>query len=815
MLSQTNKIIRVEKITKSYEQVTALENVSFDMEEKGFIFINGVSGSGKTTLMNLLTGLDVPSSGKIYYKEKDITSCIGNELDDYRNSEVGIVFQDFNLIDDLTVGENLSLPLMIKGVKKEKNLKLVKEALNFVGLNGYDRRKSHELSAGQKQRVAIARALIKRPKVIFADEATGNLDPKNTEQILKLFDNISKKCLVILISHNDNSAKKYADRIITLDKGKICEDIDNRQIKELYHKPYKISVEGHDYRNKTELENFDIKSEIKNINDKLGHRLETYSLETKIILEKEKECEEEPWIQLEKTDIKHMPFEEILKCVVKIINKQKLKNIFIIFLVAFVSFLFFLVSSLNSNDYCMSMTKYVNNSRSSLFPVKMTIISENGEECDVHKGEEFYTKLREIVNLDEIIENVGSISMYKQNAIFTANAFKYNNFFEKINIDGAWPKKSDEISVSKRFAEKENIGVGEYISDDEKDYKVVGIYDFSNIMDEYSVVLSKDYDSEIFTESMSINLQACNILKSVNFDEYVSEIATVGAVSNIKADELIWGRLPEKENEIVISSYMLQENDMTLEEGFVTTYRLPDLQDEKYCNQYDNFVNMYKYLGKKVEVVGVYYSKEDKEYGDILVDSHLYGEIVNFYKEYLNFESLYVFFDGDNYCEIKAMLENDIFVCDNICTYIYGIKDFFYDMKNIMNIVLIIIIMMVVFLIVSFLSYNIKDYSKTVGIYKSLGIKNIDIVKIFMIYNMNLSVVSILIANMLLQGAVYFINKQILLALDVSKMDVFVIAGCDCLIMSSIVVLIVVMATIVPIIKMVKKQSVMLINKAE
>ncbi|MCR5677075.1 MAG: ABC transporter ATP-binding protein [Agathobacter sp.] len=233
----SEKYICINRATKIYpNNVMALNNISLEFEKNGFVFITGESGSGKTTLMNIMTGLDVPTCGEIIYDQL-------SDWDKIRNNKIGIIFQNNNIFEELTVYENLCLVLRMINIPVQSYSDIIKNALKFVGLSGYEKRKCNQLSAGQKQRVSIARVIIKNPCVIFADEPTGNLDSETAEQILDLLNKISKKCLVVMISHDRESAFRYADRIISLKKGQIVEDISNAKRKNLYDKDYYIKGE--------------------------------------------------------------------------------------------------------------------------------------------------------------------------------------------------------------------------------------------------------------------------------------------------------------------------------------------------------------------------------------------------------------------------------------------------------------------------------------------------------------------------------------------------------------------------------------------
>ena len=220
-------MIIVKNLTKVYKSkkakiCVALNNVSFSLPSKGLVFVVGKSGSGKSTILNLLGGLDSLTSGEINVFGNQLNEYSESELYSFRSNIVGFVFQDFHLLDDLTVADNVRLSLKLMAEDDDER---VEKALESVELLEYKDRYPRELSGGQQQRVAIARALVKNPDVIFADEPTGNLDSNTTEQIIKLIKEISKEKLVVVVSHNLFDAYEYADRIIELSEGRIINDL--------------------------------------------------------------------------------------------------------------------------------------------------------------------------------------------------------------------------------------------------------------------------------------------------------------------------------------------------------------------------------------------------------------------------------------------------------------------------------------------------------------------------------------------------------------------------------------------------------------
>lgn len=222
------EILRVENLTKIYgkdtTKVVALDNVSFSVEKGEFVAIVGASGSGKSTLLHLLGGVDRPTSGKVYIDGKDIYDFNDDKLAIFRRRQVGLIYQFYNLIPILNVEENITLPLSLDN--REVDQKTLDEMLKLLGLQNRKTHLPNELSGGQQQRTSIGRALIINPTIILADEPTGNLDSKSSDEIVALLKKSNKelKQTIIMITHNMEIAK-CADRILKIEDGRIVEEV--------------------------------------------------------------------------------------------------------------------------------------------------------------------------------------------------------------------------------------------------------------------------------------------------------------------------------------------------------------------------------------------------------------------------------------------------------------------------------------------------------------------------------------------------------------------------------------------------------------
>ena len=224
------KLLELKNITKIYENSlnkTVLKNLNLSFNQKGLNIILGPSGSGKSTLLNLIGGLDTNYMGEILFNNFPLKKFKEKELDSYRNHKIGFVFQNYALIEHLTILENVILTLKLSGFSKKKRENLSKEALLQVGIKEFNKKPS-ELSGGEQLRVQVARAIVNNPDIILADEPTGALDSKNSIKIMEILKNISKTKLVIMVTHNEELIRNYADRIIRLNDGEVI--FDNNEV---------------------------------------------------------------------------------------------------------------------------------------------------------------------------------------------------------------------------------------------------------------------------------------------------------------------------------------------------------------------------------------------------------------------------------------------------------------------------------------------------------------------------------------------------------------------------------------------------------
>ncbi len=253
-------MIKLEKVNKYFNrrrknQIHIINNTSLELGDKGLVAILGQSGSGKTTLLNAIGGLDKVNKGKIYINGKKITKRLAGTVDKIRNLNIGYIFQDYKLIENMSVFDNVAISLRMIGLKNKKEIeKRVNYVLEAVNMYRYRNRPAGMLSGGEKQRVAIARAIVKNPSIVIADEPTGNLDSKNSLEIMNIIKAISKEKLVILVTHEVDLANFYATRIVEVEDGKIVKDYENESKESLeYRMDNKIYLK--DFKNTKNINN--------------------------------------------------------------------------------------------------------------------------------------------------------------------------------------------------------------------------------------------------------------------------------------------------------------------------------------------------------------------------------------------------------------------------------------------------------------------------------------------------------------------------------------------------------------------------------
>ena len=581
-------MLEVSHLTKIYKskggvEVKALNDVSVSFPETGMVFLLGKSGSGKSTLLNVCGGLDAPTSGEIIVKGRSSKDFTQSDFDSYRNTFIGFIFQEYNILNEFTVEENIALALELQNKPKDKQA--VETLLEKVDLSGFAKRKPNTLSGGQKQRIAIARALIKSPEIIMADEPTGALDSATGKQVLDTLKKLSKDTLVIVVSHDREFAENYGDRIIELKDGKIISDI-SKTSEEQQTLSKNISVVGDTLcikkgseLDKNELQ--EIVEFIKNTENDIilakGEKdIKSFKKASRINDNGEKEVFKDTDVskiklkKYTKEDSKFIRSKLPIRHAFKIgISSLKTKPIRLFFTIALCSIAFIMFGFLSTMLFYDSESTFKQTLRDSNYSMIKLGKEYLAKETGYSYGEELWSydspyetrftenEFKNYVNefgTDTFVGihvgikyNVQSLaSAYWVNEIATM-AYISNDNSLRTKITGSYPKNDDEIVISSYTAnvifnnkiydgktnkllnlnKPEDI-IGNYIALGNQKYKIVGIMDsgevdpkYNNLLEENEIdyKLQFEYNQVLYDELHLVAFVTENRLKAIS-EEY-------------------------------------------------------------------------------------------------------------------------------------------------------------------------------------------------------------------------------------------------------------------------------------------------------
>ena len=625
-------MIIIEKVNKYFNrrrrnEIHIINNTSLELENKGLVAILGQSGSGKTTLLNAIGGLDKVSKGKIYINGKKITRRRTNTVDKIRNLNIGYIFQDYKLIENMSVFDNVAISLRMIGIKNKKEIeKRVNYVLEAVNMYRYRNRPAQMLSGGEKQRVAIARAIVKNPSIVIADEPTGNLDSKNSLEIMNIIKAISKEKLVILVTHEVDLAKFYATRIVELQDGKIVNDYANeskdsleyRLDNKIYLKDFKninnfknkkINIEVYSDDENAEIDvklvlkngNIFIQAENKKIevvDDNSGVELinDHYKKIDKSIYEKYKYNLDEI---IDKT---YKPRYSSIYGIVKSIRNgfNRILNYTILKKVLLLGFLLsamFVVYSVSNIAGAIDI-------RESDF-IK---IDRNYLQVDMPKvNVDDYLKYENLENIDYMIPGKSDVSFkIKMDNYYQLSTYSFELSgslvdLDKINendiIKGRMPQNEYEIVIDKKV-------VDNMLNDRFSMIKGMGIKNEDELLNRVVTIDGmKDFTIVGFVDNLSASI-------------YVKKFLFINILNNMTQSEHglgIYFSNQEENSETVVKDYNLFLDDITITKG-----RMPENDYEVIVNKSNEDMKLNKPIkaevnGKQLTVVGFYDSKTNKQ----------------------------------------------------------------------------------------------------------------------------------------------------------------------------------------------------------
>jgi len=708
-------------------QIHVINNISLELENNGLVALLGPSGCGKTTLLNSIGGLDKIRKGKISINNENISSKMTYKVDKIRNLNIGYIFQDYKLIDNLSVYDNVALVLKMIGIKDKNEIKKrVEYVLDKVGMLRYKKRPSGMLSGGERQRVGIARAIVKDPEIILADEPTGNLDSKNSLEIMKIIKAISKDRLVILVTHEQNLAKFYASRIIELQDGTIIKDYKNDSVDELdYEIDNSFYLKDFKYNNKLNKDNLDIdvysnsKEKIKlDIVVKNGNIYIKSNTKEKVeVVEDNSSIEfiDDHYKKIDKSEIEKLefnfkdiidnnykkkyssilnPFTLLVQGFKKVFDYTMLKKILLIGFLISGMFVMYSVSSIFST-FDIKDEDFVSVNRNYL------TVSHNKQSVKDYLEYEKMDSIDYIIPGDSIVNFTFKVNDYYQtnrvDSKLSGSLSDISLISEKDLILGRMPENDYEIVVDKFSIQN--------MLNEENALKMSGIIDYKYILDRYvSINNMKDFKVVGITD-----------LKSPSI--YVSKKHFINIMDNAVEDY-------QEEPSGYIFDYELFKDKIELKEGkwpendYETIVSINDKETMPLNKETEGKIN-----DTKLKVVGYYTSKYNYNYYLVNNNTIKYSLIMS--KKGLTIYSK----DND-----KTMSEFKDLNLDIKNSYDYSkdkYKESVRERNN--NTLLVSGIMLIISLIEMFLMIRASFLSrvKEIGILRAIGVKRIDIYKMF------------------------------------------------------------------------------------
>ncbi len=792
-------MLSIKNVKKIYSDnkagdVVALDDVSLDFQEKGMVFVTGKSGCGKTTLLNVIAGLDDCNQGDIFIDEMQINDLTSKMSDTYRNEYLGVIFQDYSLLEQYSVKENILLPLRIReyedGFNVEEKLEYV---LKCVDMEGYGSRKPSELSGGQKQRVAIARALIKSPKILLADEPTGNLDKKNSDIVMTILKKLSKEILVVIVSHDVEETIKYADRIIEMSDGKVISYKENNASYD-YRYNLKSSAANISIIN---AEREELIKEIDSVVCKCTGNSKEYDM---VISSRKKQAEDEKAnnnIGIIKYKVKGLKFTRIISLAMGNMRRKKMRFVITLGMLSIISLLAIMIGFLLYYPKGEVVGEFMK--------LKQYYTTSVYEDRTFYNEEENIQSETSLYNGQSLLENIEKsldykdISIYKDELSITKNeevvgsmlyADAYGLFLDKENdyyeYEGEFPDKANEVLVSDYVVYEElkmSNPIGETILINQEPYVISGIVNTDYIKYEYLYeIRTRSYSRLVQYEEENIFLFAIfnkNYIDEIygndslyieqgNFVHKENSLYNSISVNGYEQCKLIWGEEPQNHSEVIIGYDIAEEmgyakwNDKTDSLDILfdepITFKVTDLYDKEYGYDYYESLNLYDYLGDTVTVVGIA-SITSKSRSDVYIKDDVYSNIKEDYLKYYYGEQYLLYYE-DIEKFVKQCEEKGIIIDNPVVSNINSFDALLNEAKVLLYVVMILIMLVLFMVIVSYVSYSISDSSRSIGIIRTLGITNRDVLKIYSQEALLLSILAIIVTLFETNIMLNFINDK-------------------------------------------------------
>lgn len=802
-------MLKLANVTKKYitgnGEITANNNVTYEFPQKGFVFILGKSGCGKTTLLNLIAGFIGSDSGDILMNEKNISQYQNEDLDKYHNLNIGVIFQQYNLIEDINVYDNLKIVLDIqKKISDNDEIncdKKICDILEMVDLAGYEKRRISELSGGEKQRIAIARALLKETDIILADEPTGNLDYVTGEKVLGILSEIAKNKLVVMVSHDVSAARKYADVIINMKDGEIT-SVDNTNTRCEFS--FQIEENGviKKYSSVSKFEMISI------IEDSVNSQCGNINIMDIRCSDNIKKDESDNNVEEKKTETKTLDKKYTIGFASKFLAKKKTRMLFtaLIFSLSFVLIYFAIyISFYNKNKL---VTRYMDKYNPPILEtyISCEYINSLGEKRSSHidRGKYFYDFLNDKLDKSAKLMRIGvDEALFPTDEDDEMEHLSRNTSIVYIDADmcpvttnGRKLTSTDEIIITDYLAELLNVDTGDMICDLYNNYTVVGIIDTD--YEDYKLVekIENDYGGEFFnykckyqyiiaytlSGQIEERINNCKYLSVPGGNMFVKKInaysdceLVYSSINSISEEGLICGRMPERDNEVVISESLADCYGITPDLiGQKVNYK--DLYNEKYNDVYSYCINMFSYFPDGIIISGIVSSSETAN-GEVYISDKIWNELKYDYYQYYNYKYV-IAPESYQYSELVENADkNGIYLSEPGINRIYDFNSMIIKIKPVLYLILCIIAGINFFTIAVFLGFSIYENGKNIGILRSIGIPMAKCSEIFNYEMVLLYIISVFAGSVGIGIIINRINAFYMKSLTENKFNIIIFSA--------------------------------------
>ena len=772
-------MIRTEQLTKKYKtlsgEVLATDNVNLHISCNGLYMILGKSGCGKTTLLNILSGLDRFDEGHVYIDGSDLNRCSEKELDQYRNLKMGIVFQEYNLISELTVFDNLRIVLEIQewAEKDEAAVRtLIQEMLSKVGLTGYETRHIYELSGGERQRVAIARTLVKQPNIIFADEPTGNLDSKTAASVFELLSEIAKEYVVVVVTHDRDAAFRYGDTVIEMENGSVREI--QHQDKTEQFAVFRLTCQ----KNAEQPEEVELK--YVQLGSFFAELLSNAGTEDSVRLSgirKEKPVsgtEEHPQKSLNRRTpktVRNLPTGYHVRLAASFLTKKKL----ILFLTVCVLSIAFalLFGALTTTFYQRDKTMilYLQKYRPEVLPVFAEKTYQDSfyqtQTETLTKGEYLSDLLARALPSDSVrLEAIYDCFFFKGSLCEDEEAhisdvtlmFIPDEGYPLTLSDGAFPVKNDECLITDYIASELDVRVGDCITDMSQDYHVSGIVktdyieyqlkskmmygDDSLYLDyylnyRYLVVYCRSelLHGEMKKSSRSIRLPMTDFSAADKERSYRESAVLYDNAGKVSNSDLVAGSMPQAANEVLVSEYFLSSRNLydKSQEFKPFSAHYSDLSKSSYHESLSGYLDLSKQFPNGIRIVGVVLNDSEKLDADVYLMSDVWKQIAQQYYDYYTASFLYHTEPNNISAYVRALSGTDVRIEEPALLQIYNFADGMKGLRAFLLALLVITLLLSGFVLTNFIQISIRGNKRNIGVLRALGISMKDVTRLFIL----------------------------------------------------------------------------------